>query len=196
MVYADQAESAQLFLLDSRRLKKPRTPRAELADPHFLALNRTSKKVQDLENAWAALQASLTIGDAKAEIHDEAIRRAVELARRIRAILGQAWLEDSFTKHIDRGREILSALGARTSQGIQNSPQQSAGRLGELKLQKLAVEALLRAAPERAKQWREPLTLLPRPGSRRPIFPGSLIVRPAWAAHEFRPVWQCLLCQR
>jgi len=161
LVYADQAESAQLFLPGLEEAQKAKDAEGlNLLTRHFLALNRTSKKVQDLENAWAALQASLTIGDAKAEIHDEAIRRAVELAPRIRAILGQAWLEDSFTKHIDRGREILSALGARTSQGIQNSPQQSAGRLGELKLQKLAVEALLRAAPERAKQWREPLTLL------------------------------------
>ncbi len=161
LINAGQAPSADAFLPTAAEAEKAKDAEAlNLLTQHYLALNRTKQKAEDLEKAWKTIQAMLGIPDAKADLHDEAIRRAVELAPKIKEILGQAWLAESFTQKIDRGREILSTLGARTSQGIQNSPQQSAGRLGELKLQKLAVESLLKAAPDRAKEWKEPLTLL------------------------------------
>lgn len=161
LTFAGQAQSSSLFLPTAQEAETAKDAEAlNLLTQHYLAIHKEKQKAEDLEKAWKTIQAVLGIPDTKHELHDEAMRRAVELAPRIKEILGQAWLEESFTKKLDRGREILSTLGARTLQGIQTYPQQSATRLGELKLQKLAVEALIKAAPERAKEWKEPLTLL------------------------------------
>src|SRR5262249_9703892 len=45
-------------------------------------------------------------------------------------------------------------------QGLRSQPMNLDYRLKELQLQKTAVEALLKAAPERAAEWRGPLSLL------------------------------------
>ena len=90
----------------------------------------------------------------------EAVQRAVELAPKIKEELGLAWLEQSFTKHPERGMDILATIGGLVSQGMQTQPMNLDYRLQELKLQKTAVEALLKAAPERGTGWRPALTLL------------------------------------
>ena len=161
LVAANQATSSEPFLPKPAEAKTAKDAEAlSLWAQLYLARNLRDKKAIDLENAWNITQDTLALEGVKNELRDEAMRRAVELAPRVKDTLGQNWLEESFTRHIDRGREILAALGGRTSQGIQSQPGQTAGRLGELKLQKLAVEALLKAAPQRAAEWREQLTLL------------------------------------
>jgi hypothetical protein len=127
---------------------------------HFLGVHASEKKVVFLERAWSATQAVLALGTARAEEKEEAVRRAVELAPRIKAELGQAWLEESYTKHPERGMEILAAIGSFASQGLDTNPQMREERLKVLQLQKTAVEALLKAAPQRAAEWRSTLVLL------------------------------------
>ena len=97
--------------------------------------------------------------ERKSEL-DAALRRAVELAPRVRKELGQKWLDESFTSHIDRGREILATLGTVISTNLQSRPQDNDFRLKTLQLERTAVEALLRAAPDTASAWQEQLTLL------------------------------------
>lgn len=131
-----------------------------LVSRQLLAVYNKEEKVEQLEKAWAAIQAALAAGDVDQEAKEEALRRAVEIAPKIRAQLGQAWLDESFTARVDRGKEILGTIGAVAAMNLQARPSDSEGRLNELRLQKTAVEALLKAAPEQAKEWREVLGVL------------------------------------
>lgn len=126
---------------------------------HYLALFAKEKKPAALEKAWSATQAILAIEGDK-ENKEEALRRAVEIAPKVKEELGQAWLSGSFTKSPDRGQEILATLGGLAASGIQANPRNQDARLKSLQLQKTAVEALVKAAPERANEWREVLTVL------------------------------------
>ncbi len=127
---------------------------------HYLALHDRDKKGNGLEQAWKATQAALAAGKIDREEKDEAVRRAVELTPKIREELGRVWLESSFTERPDRGMEIIAAIGAGTTQGMQLHAFDSDFRLKSLELQKLAVDTLLAKAPERAKEWRTSLALL------------------------------------
>ncbi len=127
---------------------------------HFLALHARDKKAAQLEQAWGATQAILAAVGGPRIDKEEALKRAVELAPRVREELGQTWLEQSFTSQKERGMDILATLGALVSQGLQTQPMNLDYRLKQLQLQKTAVEALLKAAPERATEWQEQLTLL------------------------------------
>ncbi len=89
-----------------------------------------------------------------------ALRRAVQLAVRVRDELGQAWLDQSFTGQPERGREILAAIGDVVSNNLLSHPFDPDFRLKSLQLQKSAVEALLRAAPEQAAEWQHITTVL------------------------------------
>jgi hypothetical protein len=126
---------------------------------HFLALHAKDKKSGALEKAWKATQSILALEGDK-ENKQEALKRAVDLAPKIRAELGVSWLEDSFTKSPEKGREILATLGEFASMGIQTSPFSAENRLKALELQNTAVDALLKAAPERADEWKTALSLL------------------------------------
>jgi hypothetical protein len=127
---------------------------------HFLGVHANEKKVVFLERAWAATQAVLALSPDKVEDREEAVRRAVELAPRIKEELGQTWLEESFTSHPERGMDILATIGSFASQGLLTKPMVPDERLKVLQLQKTAVEALLKAAPQRATEWHDTLTLL------------------------------------
>ena len=127
---------------------------------HYLALHALEKKAVYLERAWKVTQAVLAIGKVDRAQKDEAIRRAVELTPKIHEALGRAWLEESFTQRPERGMEIIAAIGADTTQGLQTHAFDAEFRLKALELQKLAVDALLRKAPERGKQWASTLALL------------------------------------
>jgi hypothetical protein len=127
---------------------------------HYLALHGRDKQAGHLERAWTVTQATLAFTEGSKEQQEEALRRAVEIAPRIKETLGQAWLDASFSKHPERGMQILATTGSFASQGLVTRPMQLPERLGELKLVKVAVEALLKAAPERAKEWKPTLTLL------------------------------------
>ncbi len=126
---------------------------------HFLGLHARDSKLTFLEQAWRATQSALANPGPRAE-HEEALRQAVELAPRLKAELGQAWLDQSFTDKPERGMDVLAAAGSVVSQGLMTQPHNTDFRLKALKLQKTAVEALLKAAPERAKEWRDTVTLL------------------------------------
>jgi hypothetical protein len=127
---------------------------------HFVGLYAIEKKVVFHERAWAATQAVLALPASKVEEKEEAVRRAVELAPKIKEELGQVWLNQSFTSHPERGIDILATIGSLASQGLLIKPMVPDDRLKVLQLQKTAVEALLKAAPGRAAEWRSTLTLL------------------------------------
>src|SRR5439155_27072047 len=64
------------------------------------------------------------------------------------------------TTHPDRGMDILAAIGSFAAQGLLTKPMAPDERLKVLQLLKTAMDALLKAAPQRAAQWRDSLTLL------------------------------------
>lgn len=132
-----------------------------LLSRHFIALHaKESKTGGNLEKAWNAVQVSLTLPGGKKEDQEEALLRAVELAPKVEKELGQAWLDESFTKKPERGMDILATVGGLVSQGLATRPFQVAERGNALKLMSTAVNALLKASPERAAGWRSTLTLL------------------------------------
>lgn len=91
---------------------------------------------------------------------EEALKLAVEVAPKVREELGQAWLEGSFTKEPQRGMRILAAIGSMTASGMQRQANAPETRLKGLQLQRTAVEALLKASPEKATEWKDTLGLL------------------------------------
>lgn len=127
---------------------------------YFLGLHAREKKAVFLERAWSATQSVLALDKAKPEERAEAVGRAVELAPRVKEELGQTWLDQSFTTHPERGMDILATIGSEASRGLMTKPMVPDDRLKVLKLQKTAIEALLKAAPQRAAQWHDKLTLL------------------------------------
>jgi hypothetical protein len=126
---------------------------------HYLERHAQDKKSPFLDKAWEATLAILAL-DGPRDEKEQAVRRAVELAPRVKEELGQAWLDQSYTRFPDRGMDILATLGSMVARGIQSSPHDTAFRLQGLLLQKTAVEALLKAAPARADEWSPTLTLL------------------------------------
>ncbi|MAX37108.1 hypothetical protein [Gimesia sp.] len=131
-----------------------------LLSRYYLALPQYEKKSEHLEKAWTALQAVLAVGEISASEKEEALKRAVELTPRIKEELGQAWLSESFSKRPERGKEILSSIGAAVALGIQTQSTNSHFRLNSLELQKTAVDALLKAAPEQARAWQSTLQMM------------------------------------
>jgi hypothetical protein len=126
---------------------------------HYLELHAKDKKSPYLEKAWEATLNTLAL-DGPRDEKEQALRRAVELAPRVKEELGQAWLDQSYTKHPERGMSILATLGTMVAQGIQSNPHNTEFRHKGLLLQKTAVDALLKAAPDRADAWQITLTLL------------------------------------
>lgn len=112
----------------------------------------------ELPKAWAATQAVLATPDAPPAAAEEALSRALELVPGLAKNLGRSWLEESFTTQAGRGIRILGSIGALASE--KRVQPDAAGRLARLELISLAVDALLRAAPERATEWKGTLTLL------------------------------------
>ena len=129
---------------------------------HYLALHAEKKRTEPLEKAWGVVQASLANTSLSGKAKDESLRLAVELAPQIREELGTTWLDQSFGQRPERGKEILAVIGTATSQGLQTHPRDTSFRKKSLELQKTAVEALLKASPERAGEWAETLELLAR----------------------------------
>ncbi len=168
-----QRQAAKLILGANRPLKiaefLPSLDEAKEKEDHealnmlsryYLALNQEEKKRENLESAWEVTQAILGSKDIKKEEKEEALKRAVELAPQIKEEVGQTWLEESFTKDSERGMEIIASIGTATAQGLQTKPRDPTFRLKSLQLQHTAVEALLEASPDRAKEWKANLSLL------------------------------------
>lgn len=131
-----------------------------LLSRYYLSLPQYEKKNEHLEKAWTALQAVLSVGEITQKEKEEALKRAVELTPRIKEELGQAWLNESFSKRPERGKEILSTIGSAVATGLQSQTRNSAFRLKSLELQKTAVDALLKAAPEQAAKWQPTLQMM------------------------------------
>ena len=94
---------------------------------HYLVLHAKDKKSPYLEKAWETTLNILAL-DGPREEKEQGLQRAVDLAPRIRAELGQAWLDQSYTKHIERGMSILATLGTVVSQGLQTNPHNAEQR--------------------------------------------------------------------
>ncbi len=158
---AGQAAETGLFLPALKQAEDGKDHEAlNLLARHFLAQYYKDKKTAFLEKAWSAIQSALALQDAPKAEREKALRQAVELAAKIRKELGQNWLEKSFTRQPKRGMEILATIGALTAQGLQTNPMNVDSRQQELVLQKTAVEALLKAAPSKANEWKNTLALL------------------------------------
>ena len=127
---------------------------------HYLALNAKEGKTETLEEAWKVTQAALAAGDIEDKDKAEALKRAVEIAPRIRDELGQTWLDESFTARPERGMEILATIGSGVSQGLVDQAQNADSRFKSLQLQSTATQALMAAAPELADDWRATLSVL------------------------------------
>ena len=127
---------------------------------HLLALHAKEEKRELLEQAWEVTQVVLGSTEIEKDDKEQALRRAVELAPKIRKELGEAWLAESFTNRPRRGMEIIASIGGTAAKALTTRATDSAFRLKGLQLQTTAVEALLKAAPEQAEEWRESLTLL------------------------------------
>lgn len=127
---------------------------------HYLALHGKDKKAEWLEKAWQVTQAALAAGEVGEEDKKDALKRAVDLAPKVRKELGAEWLDESFTARPERGMEILAAIGTSAAASMTADAMNSDRRLKLLELQTTAAKALLRAAPERAEEWRATLDLL------------------------------------
>jgi hypothetical protein len=127
---------------------------------YFLAMHVKEKKTEFLEQAWQVTQAALTAGEITDAQKQESLKRAVELAPKIKEQLGQAWLDESFTTRPERGMEILATIGSAVSTGLVTKSSSPTLRQKELELQNTAVQALLKASPERATEWSATLNLL------------------------------------
>ena len=129
---------------------------------YLLARHGEEKEVEFLEQAWSVTQAALSAGEITDEQKQEALARAVELAPKIREELGAVWLDESFTSRPERGMELLATIGSAVSTGLVKQATIPQQRERGLDLQHTAVNALLKAAPERAEEWSDTLNLLAR----------------------------------
>jgi hypothetical protein len=161
LVGAGYAVEAGAFLPSAEEAQTANDREAlNLLAKHHLARYDKDKKTESLEQAWMVTQAVLAAGEVDPEQKAEALKRCVELAPKVKADLGQAWLDESFTRRPERGMEVLATIGSATAQGMQTYPMDAPFRRKLFELEKTAVEALLKASPERANQWRETLELL------------------------------------
>jgi hypothetical protein len=127
---------------------------------YALAQYAKEKRTSFLGVAWRVTQAALAKGEVTDEEKAEALRRAVELAPKVQEDLGPAWLAESFTERPERGMEIIATIGGQVAKGFQEHAQDPSYRSLGLQLQKSAVDALLKVAPQLAEKWRPTLGLL------------------------------------
>jgi hypothetical protein len=161
LTQAGHAAETEPFLPSHKEAEAQKDHEAlNLLARHFVARHAKESKLLYLEKAWSATLAALAIQGGSKDERDEAFRRAVDLAARIRKELSEDWLSKSFTDRPERGMELLATLGSFTAQGLPTKPMMPDARLQELKLQKTAVEGLLKAAPRNADRWKNTLALL------------------------------------
>lgn len=163
LLLAELGQEAELgvFLPTATEAEKDNDREAlNLLARHALAMYAKEQRRAWLETAWQVTQAALAKGEVGKEEKEEALRRAVELAPKVREDLGPAWLAESFTKRPDRGMEIVATIGGQVAKGFEERAQDVVYRTAGLELQKSAVDALLEKAPQLAEEWRPTLGLL------------------------------------
>ncbi len=131
-----------------------------LLSTYLLSRHEKDNKVADLEQAWTVTQAILVASEAETKQREEAIKRAVDLASKVREELGKKWLTESFTGKPERGIEIISAIGSDTAKSMMQMPSDSTARLKKLQIQNDAVNAMLEAVGDEADSWKNTLNLL------------------------------------
>jgi hypothetical protein len=159
LIAAGQRIDAAKFLLAPEAALKEK----DLPSLNLLAISAEGRfakdgKPEDLEAAWKITQSALTLPEPEPKERALALRRAVELAPKVKAELGAKWLGDSFTSQPALGREILAGIGTATLDS--RMQPQAESRLVNLELASRAVESLLKADPKRANEWSSALTLL------------------------------------
>ncbi len=122
------------------------------------AIYNDKKRSADLEAAWKAAVAAFDAAKTPGKDRDEAISKLVSLADRVREPLGKTWLQEALARQLDISVEILSNAGLQTLKNRVNANPQD--RQNNLKLQQRVVEAVLKAAPDRASEWQRELELL------------------------------------
>jgi len=161
---ANLAAEAEPFMLP------PDSPEAK-ADPlelnllarHSLAKFNRLGTPELLNQAWAALQAVMAMEvktPEQSQARDEATKQAVSLVPKVDKALSRKWFDETFKGRPERGAALLSSLGESANTYLLTSIRSSEPRLQNMRMLKTAVDALLAAAPERADQWRESLTVL------------------------------------
>ncbi len=131
-----------------------------LLSQYYGAIYQKETREADLEQAWLVTQAVLAAKKTDDEQKQIALKRAVNLAPRVRKQLGQTWLNDSFTGQPQRGMDILATIGSAAISSRRSNQGNASQRLQNLTLQNTAVKAMLVAAPELADQWKATLNLL------------------------------------
>jgi hypothetical protein len=161
LVAASELDAATTFLptLDDA-LKANDFEALTLLSKIFAGEYDREPKTATLEKAWNATLAVLAGVKSDGPLKLTAITQALDLATKVRKELGQEWLENSFTAEPTRGIAILSGIGSESATALTQSMFEEERRLQLLKLQTSAVEALLKANPTQASQWKEVLELL------------------------------------
>ena len=127
---------------------------------HHLAMNRKDGSPETLGAAWDATLAVLAPGKVPDKQKNEALKRAVDLAGRVREAKGDDWLRETFAERPERGMEVLAVIGAEASKGMTQSAYNPEPRKENLKLLHSSISKLVEIAPERAAEWRDTLVLV------------------------------------
>ena len=149
------------FLPDLEKAKSEDDHEAlNLISQFYLAKYATDQKTAELENAWRVTQAILNSPKVEAAERKEALQRAVSLSGKVRAELGNRWLDETFGSDSNRGVETLAGIGADVSRNPIVHPNDTQRRQKQLELQAKAVAAVLGRNTELDKRWQEALELL------------------------------------
>lgn len=119
------------------------------------------RAVKWLNVSWDASGKIATLENAKDEFKDAALERLVELSTEVEEEVGDQWMNESFTQSPQRGMQVLTHLGTRSSaMALTPSNHRGESRLRVLQLQNRSVEKLIDLSPELAGEWNATLTLL------------------------------------
>ncbi len=161
LLEAGQLDTAKTFLPDwnAEATRSDRRSVELLADyqhAQFLA----SHKPTDLIRTWDLHQVLASLPGLPRSVQSKALGRLAEYSTQVEKELGRTWLEESFTKDLDRGVRLLTQFGSAVSVNFLQQPQNPQVRLAQLRLQNLAAEALIKVRPEKAHAWQSTLTRL------------------------------------
>lgn len=158
---ADRIEDSRQFLPEIDVAKEDQDVEAlAILTDVFLKLHSIEPETQFLEKSWQAAQELLVCEKSDRKQKQKAMRRSVKLVPMLREDLGQQWLNDSFTRQPQKGMEILAGIGAACALSMSQQAQSPDERVGILELQRTAIAALLKEAPEKAEKWSSTLHLL------------------------------------
>lgn len=125
-----------------------------------VARHAADGKAEHLERAWEATRALIEVEGLPDEARLVGMDRALELVPKLRAELGLAWLEEGFTRDVERARRLLAGVGRLVALNRGRHRRAPDERKKGLELQRTPVDALLRSAPARAEEWRGVLDVL------------------------------------